>query len=201
MLPEHHVIYVPGLNDGRKGYELFTKWWSIYGVVPHVHRVGWHDGENVFEPKLKRLVTEINKYLFGGDKVSLVGGSAGGSAVLNALLEQPEIHTVVNLCGRLRAGSNVFPSLELAARKSPAFKDSVRMFERRELQMTIEQRRKVLTLSPIWDEVVPKSTVYLDGATNMTIPSVEHILSGLVGMTLLSPIVMRFIKGTSKSSN
>ena len=190
----HHVIYVPGLNDGRKGYEILTKFWSIYGVIPHVHRVGWHDGEDVFEPKLKRLITEVNKYLLSGDKVSLIGGSAGGSAVLNTLIEQPKIHTVVNLCGRLRAGNNVFPSLEQAAKKSPAFKDSVILFEKREPQMTMEQRRKVLTLSPIWDEVVPKSTVYLDGATNRTLPAVEHVLSGILGATVLSPMMMRFLK-------
>lgn len=190
----HHVIYVPGLNDGRKGYELFIKWWNIFGVVAHVHRVGWHDDEIVFEPKLKRLVAEINGYLSNGDKVSLVGGSAGGSAVLNALLEQPKITAVVNLCGRLRAGDEVFPSLGLAARNSSSFKDSVLMFERREPQMTMEQRRKVLTLSPIWDEVVPKSTVSLDGATNKILPSVEHMLSGVLGMTLLFPLVINFIR-------
>lgn len=190
----HHVIYVPGLNDGRKGYALFIKWWNIFGVVAHVHRVGWHDDEIVFEPKLKRLVAEINGYLSKGDKVSLVGGSAGGSAVLNALLEQPKITAVVNLCGRLRTGDEVFPSLGLAARNSSSFKDSVLMFERREPQMTMEQRRKVLTLSPIWDEIVPKSTVSLDGATNKILPSVEHMLSGVLGMTLLFPLVINFIR-------
>lgn len=199
MSKEHHVIYVPGLSDQKKGYELLINRWSMYGVVPHVYRVGWHDQEKTFEPKLNRLVAAVNKLLDKGDTVSLVGGSAGGSAVLNALLEQPEINAVVNLCGRLRAGENVFPSLELAARKSPSFKDSVTIFESKEPQMTAQQRSKVLNLIPIWDEVVPKTTVSLNGAKNQTLPSVEHMVSGFLGMTLFAPIVMRFIKQQAKA--
>lgn len=194
MSKKHHVIYVPGLNDQKKGYDLLINRWSSYGVVPHVHRVGWRNAEERFDPKLERLVGFVDELLDDGNTVSLVGGSAGGSAVLNALLEQPEINAVVNICGRLRAGENVFPSLEFAARKSLSFKDSVTIFERKEPQMTAEQRSKVLNLIPIWDEVVPKATVSLNGAKNQTLPSVEHMISGFLGTTLFAPIVMRFIK-------
>jgi hypothetical protein len=187
-------MYVPGLNDQRKGYELLIQSWSMYGVVPHVHRVGWHDREKIFELKLRRLITVVNEFLDSGHTVSLVGGSAGGSAVLNALLEQPKINAVVNICGRLRAGKHVFPSLELAAKNSPSFRDSVLSFEKAEPKMTQEQRSRVLNLIPVWDEVVPKTTAFLKGANNQTMPSVEHMLSGLLGMTLFAPMVMRFVK-------
>lgn len=197
-MQQHHVIYVPGLDDQRKGYEFLINRWSIYGITPHVHRVGWKDGEKFFTPKLKILVSEIKKYHKKGDIVSLVGGSAGGSAVLNAFLEVPEINAVVNICGRLRAGENVFPTLEQAARKSPAFKDSVEMFEKRELKMKTEQRKRVMILTPFWDEIVPKETVRLAGAVNKTIPSVEHMFSGLIGMTLFAPMIIRFIKQKSQ---
>lgn len=198
MSPKHHVIYVPGLDDSRKGYELFINKWRFYGIVPHVHRVGWNDGEKSFEPKLKKLVSEINSLIKKGHIVSLVGGSAGGSAVLNAFTQQPKINAVVNLCGRLRAGKNVTPSLEWAARNSPAFKESVLMFEKREPGMRKEQRSRVLTFSPIWDEIVPRTTISLPGATNKTLPSIEHMLSGFLGMTLFSPIVVGFIKDKAK---
>lgn len=201
MSPKHHVIYVPGLNDQRKGYELLIDRWNIYGIVPHVHRVGWHDEEKDFKPKLIKLVGEVDKYLDQGHTVSLVGGSAGGSAVLNALLEQNNITAVVNLCGRLRQDENVFPSLELAAQRSPSFKDSVLTFERREPSMTADQRSKVLNLIPLWDEIVPKGTVSLSGATNKTLPSVEHMLSGFLGLTLFSPMIMRFIKEKAMKEN
>jgi hypothetical protein len=190
----HHVIYVPGLDDQRKGYEFLINKWKIYGVIPHVHRVGWKNGEKSFTPKLQRLVAEVKNHIKEGHVVSLVGGSAGGSAVLNAFLEVPEINAVVNICGRLRTGENVSPTLEQAASKSPSFKGSVELFEKKEPQMKEEQRRRVMTLTPLWDEVVPKETVWLKGAVNKTIPSVEHMMSGLLGMTLYSPIVIGFIK-------
>lgn len=194
MVKEHHVIYVPGLNDQRKGYELFINRWHVYGVIPHVHRIGWNDEEKSFKPKLTRLVKVVDELLKQGNTVSLVGGSAGGSAVLNALLDQPKINAVVNICGRLRAGDHVFPSLEFAARKSPSFKDSVMTFEKKETQMTLKARKKVLNLIPIWDEVVPKSTVPLQGAYNQTLPSVEHMMSGFLGMTIFAPLIIKFIK-------
>lgn len=194
MPKKHHVFYVPGLDDSRKGYELLINWWSIYGVIPHVFRMGWKDGDNFFEPKMKKLLNEINKLLKEGHVVSLVGGSAGGSAVLNAFMEQPKINAVVNVCGRLKAGVNVFPSLEKASSKSPAFRESVKRFEKREPLMKNEQRKRVLTLAPIWDELVPRSTVPLKGATNKIFLSAEHLLSGLLGVTLFSPVIMNFLK-------
>lgn len=193
MIPKHCVVYVPGLSDQRKAYDFLINGWRIYGIDPHVFKPNWYDGES-FKPKLKRLVVYVNKLLGKGNTVSLVGGSAGGSMVLNALIEQPKINAVVNICGRLRAGINVFPSLELASRRSPAFKESVLRFERQEPNMSLELRKKVLNLIPLWDEVVPRSTVPLKGATNKMLPTIEHMFSGFMGMTFLSSMVMSFIK-------
>ncbi len=193
MVRKHHVIYIPGLSDHRKSYELIINRWSLYGVIPHVYRVGWHDGES-FKPKLKRLIDYINCLQDKGGIVSLVGASAGGSVALNALVEQHKINAVVNLCGRLQAGKNVSPALKVASKNSISFRESVIFFESREPRMTKHLRQKVLTLTPIWDEIVPKPTVFLKGATNKTLPSVEHMLSGFLGMTIFSSMIVKFLK-------
>lgn len=195
---EHHIIYIPGLDDQRKGYELLINRWQIYSVIPHVYRVGWKNKEKTFTTKLQRLVVEIKEHINQGHIVSLVGGSAGGSAALNAFLKISEINAVVNICGRLRTRKYVSPTLEQAASKSPAFKESVEFFEQRESKLKIDQRKRVMTLTPLWDEVVPKETVWLEGAINKTMPSVEHMVSGLLGMTLFSPMVIGFIKEKAK---
>lgn len=194
MSKPHHVIYIPGLEDQRKGYELIINCWRIYGIIPHVHRIGWKDGNNDFKPKLEKLVKEVSIFLKQGNIVSLVGASAGGSAALNAFIEEPKINAVVNLCGRLRAGKNVSPSLEKASSESPSFKQSVVLLEKRELAMSKNQRGKVLTLSPLWDEIVPKSTTSLSGTSNRILPSVEHALTGFLGMTIFSPLIINFLK-------
>lgn len=191
-MQKHHVIYVPGLDDSRRGYELIIKRWSVYGVVPHVYRIGWKDEKVSFHSKLKKLTSYIDRLPNKG-LVSLIGASAGGSAVLNTYIERPQIHAVINLCGRLKEGKNAHPSLDFASRKSPAFKESVKLFEKREPNMTATQRGKVLTIAPLWDEVVPRSTVSLSGAANKTIPSVEHMLSGLLCITIFSPLIFKFI--------
>lgn len=192
MSKKHHVIYIPGLDDSRKGYELLINKWKLYKVIPHVYRIGWKDEES-FEPKLNKLVKYIDALTKEGDRVSLVGASAGGSAALNAYVKRPNIYRVVNLCGRLREGKNVRPTLEWASRKSIAFNESVKMFESWEPKMTTEQRSRVLTLTPLLDEIVPKTTVFLKGANNKTLFSIEHAISGFLGMTLFSPIIMRFL--------
>lgn len=199
-MKRHHVIYVPGLEDQRKGYEFLIDKWRLCGVVPHVYGVGWRDLEIGFKPKLQLLVNEIKKYREKGDVVSLVGGSAGGSAVLNAFLEVPEISAVVNICGRLRAGKNVSPSLKQASRTSKSFKESVELFEKGEPTLNKNMRCRVMTLTPLWDEVVPKETVFLPGAVNKTFLSVEHIFSGLLGMTLYSPMVIGFVKEKARAN-
>jgi len=122
-----------------------------------------------------------------------------GALVLNAFLEVPKINAVVNICGRLRAGKNVFPTLEQAASQSPAFKDSVELFEKGEPLMKAEQRKRVMTFTPLWDEVVPKETVFLKGAVNKTMPSGEHMVSGFLGMTLFAPMVIGFVLGNIRS--
>ncbi len=193
MTRKHHIIYIPGLSDQRKSYELVVNRWSLYGIIPHVYRVGWNDEES-FKPKLKRLISFINGFLDKGDIVSLIGASAGGSVALNALIEQPKINAVVNLCGRLRAGKNVFPTLKVASKNSSSFRESVMLFESREPKMTKSLRQKVLTLTPIWDEIVPKPTVFLNGATNKILPSAEHMISGFLGMTIFSTMIMIFVK-------
>jgi hypothetical protein len=66
--------------------------------------------------------------------------------------------------------------------------------EKRELAMSKNQRGKVLTLSPLWDEIVPKSTTSLSGTSNRILPSVEHALTGFLGMTIFSPLIINFLK-------
>jgi dienelactone hydrolase len=201
VLKKHHIIYIPGLGDKRKGYEFIIGFWKIYGVIPHVYRMGWEDDKTNFKSKLEKLSMGIQALIKQGNIVSLVGGSAGGSVALNALIENTEINAVVNLCGRLKAGTNVYPSLEKASSKSPAFKTSVEMFEKKEPFINENLKEKVLTLSPLWDEMVPKSTALLSGALNKTLPSFEHTLTGFLGLTIFSPLIISFIKKKVKDKS
>jgi pimeloyl-ACP methyl ester carboxylesterase len=144
MSKEHSVVVIPGLGDEVSTLKKITAHWRNYGLEPIIHSVGWRDGENEFAPKLKRLVSLIDQLAEEGDTVSLVGTSAGGSAVLNAFIERKDIvRRVVNVCGRLRTGpEHGFRSFQSKTASSPAFAQSVKLAEAREASLSEYDRGK-----------------------------------------------------------
>ncbi len=198
---EHSVIIVPGLGDETKKLEWATNYWQRYSLEPIVHSVGWRDGETEFQPKLQGLVDLIDELADKGDKVSLVGTSAGGSAVCNAFIERRNtVHRVINVCGRLRAGTQKgFRSFEVRSATSPAFAQSIKLFESRETTLTDDDRRKIMTVRAMFgDELVPGDTTILRGAYNTRIPTPEHVFSIGMALTLFSkPLIVFLKKGES----
>lgn len=156
----------------------------------------WQGEEQVFELKLERVVALIDTYCADGYTVSLLGTSAGGSAVVNAFtMRKDKIHRVINVCGRLRKGENVFPTLEKAARKSKSFYDSVIRCETNLKNLTKEDCKRILTFRPLFDEQVPSGSVSVPGATNIILPTIEHVLSISFALTLYSSRICHFLRG------
>lgn len=199
MSKEHHIVYVPGLSDqsfiNRNLSSRLPVIWGLYGFKTHIIYPHWQEG-NSFHPKLSRILQKIDELNSLGYRVSLVGQSAGAGAVLNAFCERREmINGVINICGRVRTGAGVRPTLEIAGKNSLAFVESVLFFERKnEPSLNDQDRKKIMTVRSLWDEVVPKSTVPIIGAKNIVIPFVEHSLSGIVACTLYSAVILGFLK-------
>lgn len=173
MSAEHSVIVVPGLGDDRIESKLLTDFstrhWRKHNLEPIIHMVRWHDGEK-FNLKLQRLLEVINKEKSQTKKVSLVGLSAGGSAVLNAFLEEPsKIFNVVSIASRLKA--------EMFTSRSSSFVESVKTFEKHENELSEVDKLKIMTMRALIDELVPDETSRLDGAYNIRIPMIGHGLS------------------------
>lgn len=197
-LKKHSIIYIPGLNDQNFIQKKLCKilpliWKPEFNLVifePH-----WQD-RNQLEPKLKELIALIDTLYKNGSYVSLMGQSAGGSLALNAFTKRKTIiHKVINVTGRLKAGENVRPSLQFASRLSPAFKESVLLFENEnEKKLLDRDRRRILTLRPFFDAIVPASTVPVKGATNKIIPVAGHSMGGIAAITLLKERILNFIQ-------
>ena len=195
MSKKHHVIIVPGLGDDADKLSWLTNHWRKHGLEPIVHSVGWHD-EQKFQPKLSVLVEMIDRYAQNGDKVSLVGCSAGGSAVLNAFFERKNVvHRVISVCGRLRSGNQKgFRSFEARTDSSPSFATSVQLFESREDSLSDNDRQKIMTVRALFgDELVPADTTILRGAYNTVVPTPEHVLSIAMALTLFSRPLITFL--------
>lgn len=191
MPQTHSVIIIPGLGDNSKVIKYLEKPWEKFGLNIIPYPIGWNDDSKLFQPKLAKLLRLVDKLHAAGEKISIVGTSAGGSAALNAFVERKNIiHKVVNVCGRLRVGpESGFWSFVLRTKKSPSFADSVRMFESRENLLTQNDRKKIMTVMPLFgDQLVPASTVPIVGAINKKIFMGEHILSIATAMTIYSPL-------------
>ncbi len=203
MSKEHHIIYIPGLLDSspinKPFHNLAQFVWRNKGFYPHLYLPHWEKGQH-FAPKLKSIVNLIDELTEQGFTVSLVGQSAGGSAVLNAFYERRDkVNGAINITGRLRSGINVKPTLQQAARMSQAFKESVLLFEsENEPRFKPSDRKRVMTIRSWFDETVPASTVPLEGATNLVAPIIEHSLGGGFISILWSDKFLKFLKELSK---
>lgn len=196
MTKKHHTIIIPGLGDEVNKMIWATYHWRRSGLDPIVHSVGWHGGEKEFQPKLQILVDMIDEFADDGDRVSLVGCSAGGSAALNAFFERREaVYRVINVCGRLRTGSqNGFRSFDARTATSPPFAESVKLFESHENLLTHQDRQKVMTVRALFgDELVPADTTILRGAYNTVVPTPEHVLSIAMALTIFSKPLITFL--------
>ncbi len=196
-MKSHHVLVIPGLNDHLQysKYVWATNvFWRKQGVVPHVVWMDWMIDQKPFNHRLKKLVSLIDS-LSRENTLSLVGFSAGASAAINAFYERKKVvHRVVSVCGRLRVGEGVTPTLIWASKFSKPFAESVRLCQIQQMKLTPQDLKKVLCLRAWFDELVPESTSFLPGASNKTLPMVEHLLTGAAAATVFSKIIIDFIK-------
>lgn len=189
---KHILIVVPGLGDNYRFYEWAMKdWENNYNITPFFYKVGWNTSR--VEIKLKEFLHQIDSQT-KQNRVSLMGLSAGGSFVINAFsLCRNKIYKVINNCGRLREGKNVFPSLTLAAKGYPAFKESVLLCEQNQKHISSKDRKKIMTIRPFFDEIVPSSTTDLEGAITIQIPSIQHMVSMGLSVTLFRKRIIDFL--------
>lgn len=190
----HHVIIIPGLGNGVQKHVWATNRWRHYGIIPHVFDAKWTVEEPDFDKKFKRALMLVDSLIKPGITISLIGNSAGSSFVLNIFGQRKKnIHRVVINCGRIRTGDWPWFTFDQATRSSPSFRKSVLMAEKTERLLSASDRRKILTLRPFFDEVVPPFTVPVEGAKNEIVPSIEHVLSITLNMTLLDRRLVNFI--------
>lgn len=194
-----HCIYVPGLNDqywlNLFLVSLLPKFWKYFGVKTHIFLPRWKSDES-YEAKENRLLVLVDSLLRQKISLFLIGQSAGGSIVLNVFSKRKDsVIGVINVAGRLRRGVQVFPSLLRASRSSFAFQTSVEMCEDvAQKGCTIDDRKRMMTIRPLWDEVVPSSTVTIPGARNYIAPLFEHTLGGCGILLFYSSRLFSFIQ-------
>ncbi|MFZ2206792.1 MAG: hypothetical protein WA061_03975 [Microgenomates group bacterium] len=194
MSTSNHVIVIPGLGNGVDRHIWASNRWKKFGIIPHVFDVRWKIEEKGLSEKLLRALELIDSLLETNSHISLVGNSAGSSFALNLFGERRKsIDKVIINCGRVRDGDWPWFTFNQATELSPSFKESVLKAQELEKTFTPYDRSRILTLRPLFDEVVPPSTVSIQGAKNTVTPSFEHSLSIALNMTLFSKQIIDFI--------
>jgi len=194
-MPNHHLIYIPGLHDQvpPKPWlgQVLPLFWRGRGFIGHIMAPRWEQGE--FGPKLQVILDKIDELTAQGHTVSLVGQSAGSSLGLNAFAARLD-HVVglVILTGRLRVAGQ--PSLAQAAKTSPAFAESVRRAEITLSKLTASNLRRIMTIRPSTDKLVPATSVPISGATNRVSQLRGHSFGGAMMASFASAQWLSFLE-------
>lgn len=168
---QHHVIYVPGILDGIYYQNEAVKLWRLYGVHGHCHEMPWL-GDEAYEPKFQRLLDEIDRYGAAGHQVSLVGASAGASAVLNAYIERKDdISGVVYVVGKILAPETVPQKIYDT---NPAFKASMEALQTTLKKLTPADKAKIRSFYSPADTYMPHAGTIITGVQESRLPPLQH---------------------------
>ncbi len=145
-----------------------------------------------WQKKLDRLTARIDQLHTESKLVSLIGESAGASAVTQALnLRTDKLNGVVLLCGKSR-----YPDWVAAWRYSqnPALHDALTKSQEAMRNFSKNQKARILNLHPVFDPVVPVAETRIEGVKNSMMPIIGHATSIVFANTLWSWRIVRFIR-------
>jgi len=188
---KHHVIYVPGLGDHKpRGQQLVPKYWRLFGVYGHYFAMRWNSKEP-FAPKLARLLALVDDLSKNGDRVSLVGTSAGASVALLVYATRPnKVNGVVCISGKINNPSATHPRY----RENPALKESLFKLQDALPGLTPSMRKRIMSFHPFQDQEVPPADTIIPGAQERLIPISGHVASIGVALVFYTPALIRFLK-------
>ena len=187
----HHAIYVPGLGDHRSfGQDYAIQIWRLYGIIPHYLPLEWRQVTGI-ETKLDRLMNEVKKIKSAGHSVSLVGVSAGASAVLNAYATSDLIDHVVCISGKI---NNPHTVGERTFKVNPDFRESLNALTNSLKSLNPEQRKKIMSIHCWRDQTVPIADTRISGVIEKTLPGWSHSTGIFFGVIFGAYSISRFIK-------
>jgi len=191
----HSIIYITGLGDAQAtGQRLAIKTWRLWGVRPVMFQVNWADGEP-FAPKFERLLKLIDDAALKG-KVSLVGASAGATAVVNAFAVRSSVlHGAVCIAGKINNPGAISRSYKQA---NPAFAESAAATALSLVKIRLEDRRRILSIRAMLDLIVSARDSNLVGAQNRVSWTSGHVFTIAWQITVGAPSFIRWLKQIDK---
>ena len=167
------VLFIPGLGDDKiRGENLAIRLLKPWGLDGEYFPIFWHKKDD-FKLKLTELNKRITELNSEGRRVVLVGYSAGASAAINALSANKEkVSRIILICGKIQNLDKINDSY---FKLNPKFGGSVELLKKSLPDLDAEQRAKVLSIRPIFDETVPVKDTIIQGAKNKRVFMVGHV--------------------------
>lgn len=184
-----HIIFVPGLGDYRSfGQNIGIQLWRLFGLTPHYLALGWNVKEG-YEVKQQRLTKLIDTLRLSGT-VSLVGVSAGASAVLNTYAASDNIEKVVCISGKINNPQTIGPGTLLA---NHDFGESMKRLAA-SLKAIEDRTQNIMSIHPVHDQVVPIADTIIPGAREKTVPGRSHASGIFFGIVFGAFSIVRFVR-------
>lgn len=193
---KHAIIYVTGLNDHNVTLQkIAVSSWRLFSVNPVLFQTNWAD-EKSFSEKLNRLTDMIDSLNAKGQNVSLIGASAGASMVIAAnTYRSKKVSGIVFICGKLRRPEAVG---ELYYTENPSFRDAMKQLNTNVAKLNDRERAKIMSIAPLFDETVAKKDTYICGVKNVVVPTLFHVPSIALCISILSFVPILFLKQNLK---
>lgn len=193
---KHHILYIPGLGDKHSyGQDIAINRWRRFGFTPHYFPLGWSYQEG-FDTKLARVIIEIDSLTQHGDYVSLVGASAGASAVLNAYARHRGVTGVAYICGKINSPEAVSP--EIFAH-NPDFKESLDQLKGSLARLDAKEVGKILNIHPVRDQTVAIKDTKIAGTAEKVVPGWDHASGIFFGIISGAPAMAKFLHDAEKN--
>lgn len=190
---KHVILYVPGLGDKKRWLiwlqRVVLQTWRRHGVRCEIIPMRW--AEDVpLRPRFEKLLSRIDQLHAADNTVSLVGTSAGASAVVSAFqAKQKQVNGVVTICGKLKGD---IP--EAIKELNPCFAESLELLAVSERKLSQQNKRKIMTLRSPLDAIVPPDQAVLDGARNRVVKAFGHNPACAYVLLFQSRQIVQFLK-------
>lgn len=177
------LIIVPGIGDDTAVYYSFAKRWKRLGYDAQVISFKWVNTHTPFEQNMANFLSQLDQYR--SEPVYMIGISAGGTAVVNALALRNNVKKVITVCSPLKA----MPSLH-----NPLLNSSIAQLVSVIEQFSLGQKQRILSVYGLYDQVVNTRLSQVPGVKTKCLWSIIHAPTIYVAMTLYARRLDRFFK-------
>ena len=188
---KHTIFYIPGLGEKYDSYrQQALKRWSIFGVKTVLLPMNWYQG-GTYDERFMQASDMIADALSNKRRVTLIGESAGASMAINLFAAHPEVANVITIAG---VNTSSAPVAQRTLRRGPAFAESKQYIDQSLDDISNQHKKHIHTVSAWSDNVVRPERSHIDGAHNHRIPSIGHLFTIFLCLTILSWYIVSLAK-------